>query len=81
MRTKNLIYFQYTNLATSFYASATEYQHSGGNVSFRVAIGRGEGDADINVTAPATRAEAVRLAEEAIAGFVREMAQTYLTPA
>lgn len=78
MKTKSLIYFQYQNGATSYYVSATEYGLHSGGVQFRLAIGSGEGDADVVVTRPETRAEAVRLAEEAIAGFVREMAQVYL---
>ena len=78
MHTETLVYFQYTNAATSCYVSATEYRHSDGSISFRVATNNGKVNSAMKVVSPVTRAEAVRLAEEAIADFVKEMAAVYL---
>lgn len=75
MHTENLTHFQYTNAATSYYVSATEYHHGDGSVSFRVSY---SDDGEIRVAKPETRAGAVKLAETLIANFVREMAATYL---
>lgn len=75
MKTETLILFQYTNAATSYYVSATEYRLTEGSVEFRVSvINNGES----YIVKPATRSEAVQIAESAIADFVRDMAKTYL---
>ena len=75
MKTTNLIYFQYTNAATSYMVSATEYELEDDSKTYRVTVI----NQLINNTLKFERAaQAMQYAEAHIKGMLKDMAPIYL---
>ncbi|WP_407305450.1 hypothetical protein [Acinetobacter sp.] len=78
MKTQTLNEFTYNNLATTMVVRVTEYfeRADGAPDVFRVRVIYNDDD---KLFTPATRSEAMRLGDEAVARFVQELNQIYWT--
>lgn len=77
MKTETLVLFQYQNAATSFMVKATHFSElESGEDKITVATVNGN---EYDIVRPSTRAEAMQIAERAIAEFLTEtMVPVYL---